>query len=353
MPSGGIFDPVGLRRQLEDLGRQAASPDLWNDTQRARSVLKEQSRISVLLDRFERLTRDNEEVSTLLELAVEEDDDETLGEVEGLARSLFEAVKRLETETLLSGPEDPAGAIIQISHGEGGTDAMDWAEMLLRMYLRWCERRSFKTRIVEILPGTEAGITKATFTADGEYAFGLLRGERGVHRLVRISQFSGRRETSFAAVDIIPQIEDDIDIEVRDEDLRIDVFRAGGHGGQHVNKTESAVRITHFPSGIVVQCQNERSQHKNKATAMRLLRARLYERELEKRRAAEETQYAQKARAGFGNRIRSYVLHPYRMVKDERTAHEVGNVDAVLDGDLDGFIEAYLVNLAGHHETPH
>lgn len=305
-------------------------------------MLRDQSRISSLLDRFKKLEEDYEEVQTLLELAVEENDQQTMEEVGTLNQDLNGRVQELETELLLSEPQDHAGAIIQLSHGEGGTDAMDWTEMLLRMYMRWCERRGFKTQIVDILSGTEAGITKATFTADGAYAYGLLKAEIGVHRLVRISEFSGRRETSFAAVDVIPQIEDDIDIEVKEEDLRIDKFRAGGHGGQHVNKTESAIRITHLPTNIVVQCQNERSQHKNKATAMKILKARLYERELEKRRAAEETQYAQKARAGFGSRIRSYVLHPYRMVKDERTGFEMGNIDSVLDGDLDRFIEAYL-----------
>ncbi len=296
-----------------------------------------------MLGRFDRLVADFEEATTLLELATEEDDVQTAREVSTMTEEILARVDRLETELMLSGEQDAAGAIVQVSHGEGGTDAMDWTEMLLRMYLRWCERRGFKTEVIEILPGAEAGVTKATFTVDGEFAFGLLKAERGVHRLVRVSQFSGRRETSFAAVEVTPQVEDDIDIEVHDEDIRIDVFRAGGHGGQHVNKTESAVRITHFPSGIVVQCQNERSQHKNKSTAMKILKARLYEREVDKRRAAEETTYSQKARAGFGNRIRSYVLHPYRLVKDERTAVEMGNVDAVLDGDIDRFIDAFLL----------
>ena len=341
-PSGGIFDPDHLRDQLERLSKQASDPGLWEDSQKAKAILREQAHTSGLLARFERLVADYEEASTLLELALEEDDEQTAGEVVGLGASLLEEVGRLETELMLSGELDRAGAIVQLSHGEGGNDAMDWTEMMLRMYVRWCDARGFKTRIVEILPG-EAGVTKATFTVDGEFAFGLLKAERGVHRLVRISQFSGRRETSFAAVEVTPQVDDDIDIEIRDEDLRIDVFRAGGHGGQHVNKTESAVRITHLPSGQIVQCQNERSQHKNTATAMRILRARLYEIELEKRRAAEESQYAGKARAGFGSRIRSYVLHPYRLVKDERTGVETSNVDGVLDGALDPFIEAFLL----------
>lgn len=306
--------------------------------------------MSSLLDRFSKLESDYEECETLLELGLEEEDEQTVVEAAGLVKELTVKIRGMETERLLSGPQDHASAILSLSHGEGGTDAMDWTEMLLRMYARWCDNRGFKTRIIDIQAGTEAGITKATMTVDGDYAYGLLRAEVGVHRLVRISEFSGRRETSFAAVDVIPQVEDDIDIEVNENDLRIDTYRAGGHGGQHVNKTDSAVRLTHMPSGLVVQCQNERSQHKNKATAMKILKARLYELELEKRRAVEENQYAQKARAGFGNRIRSYVLHPYRQVKDERTGVDVGNVDAVLDGQIDGFIEAYLVHLAGQHE---
>lgn len=307
--------------------------------------------MSSRLERFESLSNDAEEAGTLLELGFEEDDDQTIEEASELVVELLERVQRMETELMLSGPHDPSGAIFQLSHGEGGADAMDWTEMLLRMYRRWCERQEFKTELVEILPGPEAGITKATFTVDGQYAYGLLKAEIGVHRLVRISEFSGRRETSHAAVDVIPQIEDDIDIEVKDADLRIDTYRAGGHGGQHVNKTDSAVRLTHLPSGLVVQCQNERSQHKNKATALRILKARLYEQELDKRREAEESQYAKKSRAGFGHRIRSYVLHPYRLVKDERTGIEIGNVDAVLDGRIDRFIEAYLLQTSGQHES--
>jgi peptide chain release factor 2 len=344
--SGGTFDPEGLKRRLEVLHEESSSPGLWNDAQRAKTVLRDQSRLSSMIDRFAGLTATYEEAATLLELALEEDDPPTVAEVVELVATTLEKVRQLETELLLSGPLDHAGAIVLLSHGEGGADAMDWTEMLLRMYRRWCDVRGFKTEIVEILPGPEAGITKATFTADGPYAYGLLHAEAGVHRLVRISEFSGRRETSHAAVDVIPQIEDDIEIDIREADLRIDTYRAGGHGGQKVNKTDSAVRITHLPSGIVVQCQNERSQHKNKAMAMRILRSRLFEQEMDKRKEAEETQYAQKARAGFGHRIRSYVLHPYRMVKDERTGLEVGNVDAVLDGQIDSFVEAFLLQNA-------
>lgn len=253
----------------------------------------------------------------------------------------------MELQTLLNGEHDSFGAILQISHGAGGTDAMDWSEMLLRMYLRWASKKGYDAKIVEILPGAEAGISKAVVTISGKYAYGYLKGERGIHRLVRISPFGAkRRETSFAAVDVIPQIDDEINIEIKEEDLKIEVFRASGHGGQHVNKTESAVRITHIPTGIVVQCQNERSQHQNKATALKLLKARLYELELQKKKEQALKNHASKARAEFGGaQIRNYILAPYRLVKDVRTGYETGNVEAVLDGDLDPFIKAYLIFL--------
>jgi peptide chain release factor 2 len=246
---------------------------------------------------------------------------------------------------LLSGPNDSADAIVSINAGAGGTDAEDWAEMMLRMYLRWCERRGFKTEIVEISPGKEAGIKSVTFTAEGPYAYGLLASEIGVHRLVRMSPFnSGQsRETSFASVDVHPQLEDDIEIEILDKDLRVDTYRSSGAGGQHVNVTDSAVRITHLPTGIVVSCQNQRSQHQNRDVAMRLLKSRLYELELEKRRAESAEHEANKMDASFGSQIRNYVLHPYRLVKDTRTKYEVSDVDAVLGGDIDPFIKEYLL----------
>jgi peptide chain release factor 2 len=247
---------------------------------------------------------------------------------------------------MLSGENDFNNAIVSIHAGAGGTEAQDWSEMLLRMYLRWAERRGFKSAIVDILQGEEAGVKSATFTVNGDYAFGYLKAEVGIHRLVRISPFdaNARRHTSFASVFVYPDIEDDVVIEIDDKDLRVDTFRASGAGGQHVNKTESAIRITHLPTGIVVQCQNERSQHMNRAMAMKLLKARLYEKEMEEREKERDKLYASKKQIAWGSQIRSYILQPYQLVKDHRTGKEVGNVDAVLNGDLDGFIEAYLIS---------
>ena len=281
----------------------------------------------------------------LLALAQEEDDREVAESIEGDLVRLETGLRRVELACMLSGPNDHMGAIVSLNAGAGGTESCDWTEMLLRMYLRYCERRGWETSVTEDQPGDEAGLKSVTFTVDGHNAYGYMRAEVGIHRLVRISPFdaSKRRHTSFASLFVYPQIDDDIEIEVRDEDLRIDTYRASGAGGQHVNKTDSAVRLTHRPSGIVVACQNERSQHRNKATAMRVLKARLYEAELEKRRAKEDALHAQKKEIAWGSQIRSYVLQPYRMVKDHRTSVEMGNVDRVLDGDLDRFIEAFLI----------
>jgi len=254
------------------------------------------------------------------------------------------SVDRLELQEMLGGEHDAGNAIVEIHPGAGGLEAQDWAEMLLRMYLRWCERRGFAVELIEQQPGEGAGIKSATLTVDGPYAYGYLRAEAGVHRLVRISPFdaNARRQTSFASLFVMPDIAEEIEIDIRDDDLRIDTYRSSGAGGQHVNKTDSAVRLTHLPSGIVVACQNERSQHKNKAMAMKVLKARLYELEQRKQQERMAALTKGKTEIGFGHQIRSYVLHPYRMVKDHRTNMEVGNADAVLDGDLDRFIEAYL-----------
>jgi len=281
------------------------------------------------------------------------------GDADGLveAESRLDQVEketaRLEFQRMLGGEHDASNAIVNVHPGAGGTESQDWAEMLLRMLLRWGERRGFKVEIVEVTPGEGAGIKSATFTVEGEYAYGYLRAEAGVHRLVRISPFdaNARRHTSFAAILVTPEIDENIEIEIRDEDLRVDTYRSSGAGGQHVNKTDSAVRLTHLPTGIVVACQNERSQHKNRATAMKILRSRLYELELEKQREKKEQIAGVKRDINFGSQIRSYVLHPYRMVKDHRTGVEVGNTDAVLDGDLDQFIEAELLRQAGGREA--
>ncbi|MEQ8181524.1 MAG: peptide chain release factor 2, partial [Smithellaceae bacterium] len=260
--------------------------------------------------------------------------------------ALNSSVQQEELKMMLSSEQDPMNAIISIHAGAGGTEAQDWVEMLLRMYLRWAERRGFATKIIDTLPGDEAGVKSVTFTLEGEYAYGYAKAEIGIHRLVRISPFDtgGRRHTSFASVFVYPEVDDDIKIEIDEKDLRIDTFRAGGKGGQHVNKTDSAVRITHLPTGIVVQCQNERSQHKNKSMAMKYLKSRLYERELQQKNEKISEENKQKKDIAWGSQIRSYVLHPYKMVKDHRTNLEDSNATRVLDGDIDGFIQAYLMN---------
>ncbi len=281
----------------------------------------------------------------LLDLAVEAEDADSAIEARSAAAAVKEALDDLEFQTMLSGEADAGGAVVSINSGAGGVDAADWAAMLLRMIIRYCERKEWKVEVLDEQPGEEAGIKSATIVVTGDYAYGLIKAEMGVHRLVRISPFdqNARRQTSFAAVTVSPDVDDDIDVEINEVDLRIDVFRAGGAGGQHVNKTESAVRITHMPTGIVVQCQNERSQHKNKSQAMRVLRSRLYDLRVQEQEAkAAEAAKGQK-KIEWGSQIRSYVLQPYRQVTDHRTELKVGNVDAVLDGDLDQFIRAYLL----------
>jgi peptide chain release factor 2 len=292
------------------------------------------------------LEKEVEDCHVLLDLAREGADEEIEKELEQSTGRVEQEVAELEFKRMLSGENDFNDAIVSIHAGAGGTEAQDWADMLLRMYLRWAEKRGFKADIFDVLQGDEAGIKSATFTVNGDYAFGYLKAEIGIHRLVRISPFdaNARRHTSFASVFVYPDIEDDVVIEIDDKDLRVDTFRSSGAGGQHVNKTESAVRITHLPSGIVVQCQNERSQHMNRAMAMKLLKARLYEKELEEREKEMDKIHASKKKIAWGSQIRSYILQPYQLVKDHRTGKEVGNVDAVLDGDLDGFIEAYLIS---------
>jgi len=288
----------------------------------------------------------------LLELAKEGED--VGAELDSHLSKLTEEVSRIETRTLLSGENDRANAILTIHAGAGGTEACDWAEMLLRMYLRWAERQGFKAEVVEFTEGEETGFKSVTATITGEYAYGLLVSEIGVHRLVRLSPYDAnhRRHTSFASVFVLPEVDEKIDVQIREEDLRVDTFRSGGCGGQHVNTTDSAVRITHLPTGIVTQCQNERSQHKNRAVAMKVLRARIYELEIEKKRAASQKMEDAKMEINFGSQIRSYVLHPYRMVKDLRTRVEVGDTDRVLDGDIDPFTRAYLLSRRAEASAP-
>jgi peptide chain release factor 2 len=324
--------------------RTQENSEFWNDPEAAKALLKEQKQISKLVENFLGLDRELDDTAVLLELALEEDDQSVLKEVEQKLTSIEEHVRDLEIQRLFTRPEDTGSAIVEIHAGAGGTEAQDWTEMLLRMYLRWSEREAYKAEILDTLPGEEAGIKSAIFSIEGDYAYGRMRAEVGIHRLVRISPFdaNARRHTSFAAVFVYPSADDDVDIQINEADLRIDTYRASGAGGQHVNKTDSAVRITHLPTGIVVQCQNERSQHKNKAMAMKILRSRVYDLELQKKQAEKDQLHKDKKDIAWGSQIRSYVLQPYQMVKDHRTNCEIGNVSAVLDGDINQLIQDYL-----------
>ena len=340
---GAIFDAASLRTQLADIETKIADPGVWSDQGRSQQLMRQRRRLESELAKDTELARRASDIDAYFELAREGEavTDDLKKEIDGL-RDLAE---KLETETMLSGENDARNAIVTIHPGAGGTESQDWADMLLRMYLRWAERQGFPVEMNEYQAAEEAGIKSATFTVTGDYAYGLLTSEIGVHRLVRISPFDqqSRRHTSFASVFVSPEIDDSIAIDIKPEDIRVDTYRSGGKGGQHVNTTDSAVRITHFPSGIVVACQNERSQHKNRDKAFKILRSKLYEYELEKKRAASQKVEDSKMDIDFGSQIRSYVLHPYRLIKDHRTKVEVGDVDRVLDGDLNPFIRAYLL----------
>ncbi len=328
---------------MEEVNRELEDPQVWNNSERAQNLGKERVRLEHVVAVYDRLIGGLSEAYELLQLAEGEDDEETIAVVREDIRHYEQAVSDLEFRRMFSGEMDVANTFLDIQSGSGGTEAQDWAEMLLRMYLRWGERRGFKTELIEVSPGEVAGIKSATVRFEGEYAYGWLRTETGVHRLVRKSPFDSgnRRHTSFAAVFVAPEINDEIEIDINPADLRIDVYRASGAGGQHVNRTESAVRITHLPTGAVTQCQNDRSQHKNRATAMKQLKAKLYELELQKRAAEQQIQEASKSDIGWGSQIRSYVLDQSR-IKDLRTNIETGNTQAVLDGGIDRFIEAAL-----------
>jgi peptide chain release factor 2 len=334
----------GTLRNLQSIEQELTRPEVWGDLEQAKKLRRQQAQLQVSVDAAGALASLLEDAETLLELARE--GEEVAEELTRAVEALAQRADGVELQTLLNGKHDGAAAIVEIHPGAGGTESQDWAEMLFRMYIRWAESREFKVEVLDHQDGEEAGIKSATFSIRGPNAYGYLKGERGVHRLVRISPYDaqGRRHTSFASVEVIPEVEDDLDVVIDDKDLRVDTYRSSGAGGQHVNKTDSAVRITHQPSGIVVTCQNERSQHRNREVAMNILRAKLFDlaqREAEKKMARE---IGEKKKIEWGSQIRSYVLAPYRMVKDHRTDHEVGTADRVLDGDLDGFIRATLVS---------
>lgn len=331
---------------MAELEAEIARPDFWNQGDKAQERLRERTALQKIVESWEGAGRDLDDLLVLAELGEEGEDEATLLEIRELLPDLERKVAKMEFARMLSGEHDPNNAIVSINAGAGGTESQDWAEILLRMYLRYCESKGFRTEITDYQEGEEAGVKGVTFTVEGEYAYGYLRAEMGVHRLVRISPFdsNARRHTSFCSVFVFPEISDEVEVVIDDKDLRVDTYRSSGAGGQHVNKTESAIRITHMPTGIVVACQSERSQHKNRATAMKQLRARLFELEMRKKEEEAGAIAGEKKEIGWGSQIRSYVLHPYRMVKDHRTGYEVGNTDAVLDGDLEGFIEAYLLS---------
>jgi len=343
------FDVAGKLEEKKKLEEQMNRPDFWADPDAAQPIISQLKQLSAQVEPLVDLKRKAEDLAVLLDLAVEEDDAETLAECEDNLRKLTTRVEDLELRSLLSGKYDRNNAYVSFQAGAGGTESCDWASMLMRMYVRWAEKNGFDVSSIDIQSGEEAGIRRATILMSGPYAYGLLRPEIGVHRLVRISPFDAnkRRHTSFAAVDVVPEIDDDIEVDIRDEDLRVDTYRASGAGGQHVNKTSSAVRITHIPTGIAVQCQNERSQHSNRRTAMKLLTARLYRLKEKEREAELAKLYGKKGEIAWGSQIRSYVMQPYTMVKDHRTSYETGNITAVLDGQIDNFIQEYLKTRVG------
>ncbi|CAM3349961.1 peptide chain release factor 2 [Paenibacillus lupini] len=326
------------------------APDFWDDNTKAQGLIAELNAIKSVVEQYDRLYVDSEDLQTMLELAEEESDESLEAElIQGIA-ALVEKVNGFELQLLLNQPYDKLNAILELHPGAGGTESQDWAQMLYRMYTRWAEKRGFKVEVLDYLDGDEAGIKSVTIAVKGYNAYGYLKAEKGVHRLVRISPFdsSGRRHTSFVSCDVVPEITEDIEVEIRSEDLKVDTYRASGAGGQHVNKTESAIRITHIPSGIVVACQQERSQIQNRERAMNMLRSKLYERKIEEQQKHLAEIRGEQSDIAWGSQIRSYVFHPYSMVKDHRTSVETGNTGAVMDGDLDAFIDGYLRNQIRH-----
>lgn len=347
--SGGDFDVAGMQTQIDQLGEKVADASIWNDPASAQAMMRQLNDLKGRVALWDDLALRIQDALELLELAESEDDPDTAAAVAADVEQIAGEIDRMEFQLALSGPYDRGGAILSIHAGAGGTEAQDWAEMLLRMYLRWAERHGYKTELTDRTDGEEAGLKSVTIEIEGEWVYGYLGSERGVHRLVRISPFDGssRRHTSFALVEVLPLLDDDIDIEIKPDDVQMDVFRAGSAGGQHMQKNSTAVRLTHVPSGLVVTCQNERSQMQNRLSAMRVLRGKLYDIELQKREEQTARLKGKHVEMGWGNQIRSYVLQPYQMVKDLRTEYEVGNPQSVLDGNLDGFMEAWLKERIG------
>lgn len=340
--------------QIQLLEGKLEQPDFWDNVSESQNVMKELKNLKDTIEKFEEINTQYEDIETMILLAEEEDDEELVAEVGELLDSFKESFDAFKVQTLLSGEFDGNNAVLTIHAGAGGTESCDWASMLYRMYQRWADKKGFNVEVLDYLDGDEAGIKSVTFQVNGQNAYGFLKSEKGVHRLVRISPFNaaGKRQTSFAALDVMPEINEDIEIEINEEDLRIDKYRASGAGGQHVNKTESAIRITHIPTGVVVQCQNERSQHSNKDKAMKMLKAKLYLIKQQENLEKISDIRGEVTDNGWGSQIRSYVLQPYTMVKDHRTGNEIGNAQAVLDGDLDSFVNAYLkwINTTGKEE---
>lgn len=344
-PFGGVFDVAASQKRLQDIEHEISRPGAWDNPEALTPVLQEKRRLEEEIERLTRLKTSHGDMNEWLALAAESEDPEALESLDQQSRDLAALLDETELVMLLSAEEDNQDAILEIHPGAGGTESQDWAEMLLRMYTRWASRRKYTVEELDYLPGDEAGLKSVTLRIAGPHAFGFLKSERGIHRLIRISPFdsSGRRHTSFASVDVIPDVGNDIELDIKESDIRVDIFRSSGPGGQSVNTTSSAVRVTHIPTGISAQCQNEKSQHHNKDTAMRVLRARLYNLEMQKRDAERQAEYAGKDAIAFGSQIRTYTLQPYRLVKDHRTGSEAGDVEAVLNGQIDQFQHDYLL----------
>lgn len=350
MNLGGIFEIEKQEQELKKIEKVMASADFWTKDQEEISKINQKRAIlSESVEKWNRFYKETEDIKLLAQLAKDEDDGNTLEELEGDLARIEKEIKELKFRSIMSGPDDDKNAIVSINSGAGGTEAQDWVEMLLRMYLKWCDSKGYKVRIIDLQEGEEAGIKSVTFTVSGPYAYGYLKAENGIHRMVRISPFdaTGRRHTSFAAVTVLPEVDESIEINIDEKDIRIDTFRASGPGGQHVNKTSSAVRITHLPTGIIVQCQNEKSQHRNREMAMKVLKARLYELEKKKLEQKKQEMHQSHKEIAWGSQIRSYIFNPYRMVKDHRTNVEVGDLQKVMDGEIDIFINAFLEQQIG------